>query len=247
MRHAKRDLLCAGIAILGMSWWIAPNADATLIGTVPTTPASTVLPGLVPPGTDPGTLLATLSTPFTTSLGMNSGTIVSAVFREAGGTLDFYYQVTNNATAPNCGVSPPCDSLSRETNTSFTGFETATGFRTDGSTLPGGVFVDGTVAPIAADRNGAGNVIGFTFDPLTKLAAGEVSNILVVSTDATEFAEGHASVIDGGVTTVSAFEPTPEPGVALLLGGGLVALLGGRPRRDGVGLRAAQGVERSSG
>ena len=78
---------------------LAPNAAADLVGTVPTAPGDTVFPGLVAPGTDPGTLLASLSTPFTSSLGTDSGTIVSAVYQEAGGTLDFYYQVTNDATS----------------------------------------------------------------------------------------------------------------------------------------------------
>src|SRR5436190_13300516 len=50
------------------------------------------------------TLLASLSVPFTSSLGTDSGTLISAVYRETGsGTLDFYYQVVLNTTSTSCG------------------------------------------------------------------------------------------------------------------------------------------------
>lgn len=213
-----------------------PSARADLLGTVPTNPSDTVFPGLVASGTDPGTLLASLVDPFTSSLGTTGGTLVSAVFMEAGGTLDFYYQVTNDVQSTNCGGAgqSACDPISRQTDTTFTGFSTALGFRVDGSTLPGGVFVDGTVAPVTGDRNSVGNVIGFSFNPPdpAKIQPGQTSNVLVISTNATHFKAGNASVIDGGVTTVAAFEPTngpakvPEPASIVLLGGGLLALAG---------------------
>jgi hypothetical protein len=144
---------------------LAPNAAADLIGTIATPPGSTVFPGLIPAGTDPGTLLASLSAPFVSSLGTESGTIFSSVFREAGGTLDFYYQITNNLTAPKCGAAsqPLCNPLALEANTNFLGFTTATGFRVDGASLPGAVFVDGTVPPVTADRNNGGDVVEFSF------------------------------------------------------------------------------------
>jgi hypothetical protein len=221
---------------------IVPNAKADLLGTVPAAPTDTVFPGLVAPGTDPGTLLASLVDPFTSSLGTTAGTLVSAVFMEAGGTLDFYYQVTNNMTAPNCGSAgqSACDPISRETDTSFTGFSTALGFRVDGSGLPGGIFSDGTVAPVTGDRNSVGNVVGFSFQPpdQAKIQPGQTSNVLVISTNATHFTAGNASVIDGGVTTVAAFEPTtgpskvPEPTSFILLGGGLLLLIGCRRLRS---------------
>jgi hypothetical protein len=220
---------------------IVPSAQADLLGTVPAAPGDTVFPGLVAAGTDPGTLLASLSAPFTSTLGTTAGTLVSAVFEESGGTLDFYYQVTNNLTAPNCGSAgqPACDPISRETDTSFTGFTTALGFRVDGSTLPGGIFIDGAVAPVTGDRNSVGDVVGFSFQPpdSAKIQPGQTSNVLVISTDATRFTAGNASVIDGGVTTVASFEPAvgpskiPEPASIILLGGGLLALGGFRRLR----------------
>ena len=186
-------LAAAGLlfGIFGVS-----TASATLIGTVPVTPGGIVIPGFTSGA--PGTLLASQSAPFVSTLGTDSGTLTSAVYQESGGTLDFYYQVSNSLTAPNCGGAgqPGCDPISRETNTSFTGFQTALGFRTDGGSL-GGPFVNGSVPPLGGDRNSVGNVVGFDFNLSNPVEPGMVSDVLVISTNATHFALGNSSVIDG--------------------------------------------------
>jgi hypothetical protein len=213
-------LLCAVI--------LAPSSQASLTGTVPTAPTQTVFPGFVSPGTDPGTLLAseTESWSFTTTGGTTSGTLTSAVFMETGGTLDFYYQVENDPTS--------ASAIARVTGTNFAGATISTGFRVDGGSLAGG-FADGSVAPITGDLNSDSTVVGFSFNPpdSAKIAPGATSNILVVSTDATKFTSGNASVIDGGTATVASYQPgsIPEPATFLLLGGGLLALSGLRLRR----------------
>jgi hypothetical protein len=185
-----------------------------------------------------GTLLASLSSPFVSSLGTYSGTLISAVYRESGGTLDFYYQVINNATAGTLsgtggcghGGQPTCDPISRETDTDFSTWVTQLAFRTDGSLGAAAGFSDGTVPPVTADRNSpAGDVIGFSFFPpdSSKLLPGTTSNVLIISTNATFFTTGHASVIDGGVTTVNAFQPStgvPEPASFALIGFGLLGI-----------------------
>jgi hypothetical protein len=162
------------------------------------------------------------------------GTIESAVYDD-GGTLDFYYQVTNDPTS--------ATALARLTATNFANFATDAGYRTDGSTLTGTTFVNGTQGPITADSNASGSVIGFSFypptNPTTEIGPGASSFVLVISTDATAFKAGNASIIDGGTDTVASFQPTvggsvPEPASMGLLGLGLIAMagLGRRLRRS---------------
>lgn len=204
---------------------VAASARGALSGTVAAAPGATVTPGQT---SDPaGTLLASISAPFTFATGTGSGTLVSAVYLNAGGKLDFYYQVTSNATSTNCGGAgqPVCDSLARLTELNFLGFATALGYRTDGSTLPGGFFVDGSTVPVEADRDSAGTAVGFTFYPgdSAKVHPGQTSRVFVISTDAVSFSAGSVTIVGGGGTTVAAFRPaiaTAPPNPAGATGGG---------------------------
>lgn len=150
----------------------------------------------------------------------NSGTVTSsggalvlsvesAVYNDpdntfGAGDLDFVYQVSNSASSP--------DSIARVTATNFTGFSTDVGYTTTGSSLPGGIFVNGTVAPQLVDRVTA-DVVGFTFDSTSPISPGTVSTVLVIETNATRYTAGDVNIIDGGVVSVNAFAPTavPEP------------------------------------
>jgi len=212
-----RFSLKMGILLVLLSGLCVP-AYSTILNGCLVTPGSTVIMAGCDATTAPfGTLLATLSAPYTSTLGTSSGTLVSAVYREAGGTLDFYYQVFENTTAGNAsgaggcghgGGQPACDPTSRLTDTDFSTWITNLAFRTDGGLA--GFFVNGTVPPITGDRNSpVGNVIGFSFFPpdSSKILPGTTSNILIISTNATNFKAGNATMIDGGVTTVASFAP----------------------------------------
>ena len=141
-----------------------------------------------------------------TTAGTTTGTIVSAVYNK-GGTLDFYYQVANDATS-----AFPLVALEA---TSFAGYRTCVAFRTDGSSLTG--FQDGSTPPVTASSSSpppaGGFEIGFQFyppaAPPTEIAPGMASMVLIVSTNATRANHmGAAIVLDQAAgATVPGYEP----------------------------------------
>src|SRR6267143_1834290 len=83
------SLMAIGIFVL------SPMASASILplgGCPNAAPGDTVLP-CDATASPFGTLLASLSVPFTSTLGTTSGTLISAVYRKSGATLDFSYQV----------------------------------------------------------------------------------------------------------------------------------------------------------
>src|SRR4029077_12739266 len=113
----------------------------------------------------------------------------------------------------------------------FTGFMTDVGFIATGSAIPGGLFVDGTQAPQLVGRGLSGDTVSFIYEGLapSTFVPGQTSIALVIQTNATAFTAGKFNVIDGGVSTVEAFQPTvarvPDSGsTAILLGLGIIGL-----------------------
>jgi hypothetical protein len=57
-----------------------------------------------------------------------------------------------------------------------------------------------------------GDVIGFTFNGAptpAPIQPGHTSNVLIISTNATHFTAGNATVLDGSGVTVTSFKPAP--------------------------------------
>jgi HYR domain len=180
---------------VGTAWVAAATGETALA------PGATVFPADVS-GTAAGTLLATQLSPYsyTTTSGTNSGAIASAVYL-SGGTIDFYIQVNTDATSATPIALADMDS--------FQGVSTSVGYRTDGSTLVGTAFVDGTAPPVTASRDTSGVGVSWDFYPPASetLQPGEISDVMVVATNATNFGSGNVSVVDGGTATVLGFEP----------------------------------------
>lgn len=182
----------------------APVSDgAFIVPSAPVTAGNFVAVPLT--SATPGTLLASLSSPFSfaTTAGTTSGTILSAVYRNGTGTLDFYYQINNSSTS--------VTSLARAVASNFGTFGTQVAYRLDGATLPSNPgFVNGASIPVSADRSTASSTVAFSFVPLppgTKIPPNSSSVVLVISTDAVNFTAGNLSVIDGGAQTVASFQP----------------------------------------
>jgi murein DD-endopeptidase MepM/ murein hydrolase activator NlpD len=152
-------------------------------------------------GEDPGTPLA--SRIETATAIKFVATVRAQVFRNAGGTLDFYYQISNASTSTS--------SIGRSTEFSFDGVATQLFYRTD--TV--GIFINGTEAPLNGDRSSGGVSVGFSFTAQgapdsRKIDPGESTRILVIRTDARHFTSGFTSVINSGTDDVVTFAPAAD-------------------------------------
>lgn len=177
--------------------------------------------------TETGTLITSQTDPFTALSGTYGGTLYSAVYKETGGTLDFIYQVKNNAGST--------DALDRIAGGNFIGFNPDAFY----STQAGGLGV-GTQAPNFAFETLSGGA-GFKFDTSGNgnLLAGTTSDVLIIRTSATNFVNSSEGVSDNTTTNVGSYSPAsavPEPAsvVTFALGGlALLGLIARKTRRTG--------------
>lgn len=227
-------------ALVGLLSLVSP-VEASPVVVAPGTANQSVLIGTSQNmgTTNPGTLLATMSQALNIGSGHIVGTVISAVYQNAGGFLDFYYQVINTTPGPANN-----NSISGLAGYNFGGFTTSVGYYSSASVF-GGVFQSPLHffgpgwegRPRSADRSANGNVVNLWFGPTwgaTKIDPGEVSNILMISTNATNFGLGWATLQNGGPAstgTVQSFQvQVPEPAsVAVVMFG--LAVLASRRRR----------------
>jgi hypothetical protein len=212
-------LLCGAAAFAG-------TVEACALGNGPSG-NNTVFPINCTPDTS-GTLEAWMSSSFSYSstAGTTSGFVYSAVYND-GGTMDFYYQVVNNASS--------ATSIAQLSAFDFAGFTTNAAFLTDGASLTGTGFTNGTV-PAQLTNVESGSTVNFDFNTPSEtgvVGPGQTSYVLVISTNATHYTAGGDSVQDAGSSgTLAAFQPgtVPEPGTLGLLGLGLIAFAAVRRR-----------------
>jgi len=217
-----RRWLFFSLALVGTAI-LAPSVHASLLGTALSTgPGNVAVPNESGNAALTGATLGSTNTQ-TISTSDLSGTLYTAVIKEANGTYDFLYQVVVSSGSK--------DGIARLTGTDFTGYATSVSYSTTDNF---GYFQTGTVAPDSADRH-TDDTVGFNFN--SNVPKGSTSEIMIIGTNATAFQTGTVGVIDGVPASLSGFEPlgpagmVPEPSTLAIAGLGALGMIGYGLRR----------------
>jgi hypothetical protein len=201
-------------ALLGFAAVIALFVSPLLVSPAQAIPLGTgdvlFAPGEPDPA-DGGTVIATLTTPFSVP-GFFEGELIARVVADDAnnplGGLTFTYEVNNFATSPN--------PIARLTVTNYATFGIDGSYQLPLTGLP----------PTLMDRTSA-DVVGFSFLGVGsgQLFPGNTSALLVLQTNASLYTTTSASIIDSGAITVPTLGPAvPEPASlgALALAAGML-------------------------
>lgn len=123
------------------------------------------------------------------------------------GALTFTYLLTNNGP----------DSLHRLTTTNFAGYLTDVEHDIAFSSPAG-------IAASSVDRDVTGKIIGWNYDVNPRLPGGSISALLIIHSNATQYAPSLASVINSATAGVLSYGPAPIPEPATL--GALAGIVG---------------------
>jgi hypothetical protein len=207
---------------------VVAMAVASSVSAAPLVPpgADVSGPSIVFSGTGPWgnpaslTLVASQTSSF--SAAPLAGSLTTLVYREASGTLDFFYQVTSTTS-------------DHATHVSVNGYGTAAittngGYVTDPTILPAlAALTPGTVGFNDVYRLDA-DVVGGNF---TGGLSNATSDWLVIQTNSTTYGSATAFIQDGAQATAATFapSPTPLPSSLVLFATGAFGMVGGLFRR----------------
>ena len=187
-----------GILAFGLALLVSSTALAVPV-TVNPTDSDFVPAGVGPVG---GSVILGTGLPVNFFSGTFNGTLISTVYSgdtsNPYGGLTFTYELINNN-------SPPAGDIDRLTINDYTGFLVDASYQSPAI----------GVLPTLVDRDGTGDVMGFSFINLPgnlghgPLHAGSNSALLVLQTNALLYQPTFASVIDGSVASVPSFAPRP--------------------------------------
>jgi hypothetical protein len=205
----------------------AQVASATLLpGSCQNVSPSIFCPGSIPTLTVSGSQVATTGPQAVKGTNVTgtvvfTGSFISAVYRNTGGTLDFYYQFSDASTSTDAIQHLSVGNFSSQASLVNIGVVGSTPF----SSAANGSFSNGTYSPGQITWAANGSTIDFAnwFTlPFTSfgVAPGATAMTVVVQTNATTWTSGTAQLINNGTWNGSAFEPSnvPEPAGIVLFG-----------------------------